>query len=420
LRGGFAHLIKKVRREYGFQRPQPILSRPAPVELFTGRQAEIERILRSARQVAAGKQENLFLQGDYGIGKSSLAHYVRLVAEKEHRLFSVHTYVGTITSLENVVRKILEELIRETARKNLISKFREFLKTLLSNLQVDLFGLSVEFEIEDRKLKNLVDNFLPLLRGIYQQARDDYRGILLILDDLNGVAGLPLFAGMIKSMVDEIATSDQPLPLLLLLAGVEQRRFDMIKNHLSIGRIFDVVEIKGLSREESVQVFKKAFDSENIAVDGEAMAALCRYAGGMPKFIHEIGDAVFWIDRDNHVDANDAYQGALLAAENIGKKYLDPEVYAVIRNAKYKSILRKLAQAPIGPIFQRGPVKNYLTGEENKVFDQFLRKMKKLGVIKAGEERGEYLFANELIRLYLSLEGNLKATSIPRHSNSKL
>ncbi|MCI0695892.1 ATP-binding protein [candidate division KSB1 bacterium] len=388
--------------------------RPAPVELFTGRQAEIERILRSARQVAAGKQENLFLQGEYGIGKSSLAHYVRLIAEKEHRLFSVHTYVGTVTSLESVVKKILEELIRETARKNLMSKFREFFKALLSNLQVDLFGLSVEFDIEDRKLKNLIDNFLPLLRGVYEQVKDDYRGILLILDDLNGVAGLPLFASMIKSMVDEIATSGQPLPLLLLLAGVEQRRFDMIKNHPSVGRIFDVVEIKGLSPEESVQVFKKAFDSEKIVVDGEAMDALCRYAGGMPKFIHEIGDAVFWIDRDNHIDAKDAYQGALLAAENIGKKYLDPEVYAVIRSAKYKSILRKLARAPMGQIFQRSVVKDYLTVEENKVFDQFLRKMKGLGVIKPGEERGEYLFANELIRLYLSLEGSLTAAKISK------
>jgi len=386
--------------------------RPVPVELFTGRQTEIERILRSARQAAAGKQENLFLQGDYGIGKSSLAHYVRLIAEREHRLFSVHTYVGTVTALENVVRKILEELIREIAKKNLMSKFREFFKTLLSNLQVDLFGLSVEFDIEDRKLKNLVDNFLPLLRGIYQQIQSEYRGILLILDDLNGVANLPLFAGLIKSMVDEIATSDQPLPLLLLLTGVEQRRFDMIKNHPSVGRIFDVVEIKGLSPEESAQVFKKAFDSEKIVVDGEAMNAMRRYAGGMPKFIHEIGDAVFWIDRDGHIDVNDAFQGALFAAESIGKKYLDPEVYAVVRSTKYRSILRKLAPALVGPVFQRSAVKDFLSLEENKVFDQFLRKMKKLGVIKVGEDRGEYSFGNELIRLYISLEGNLTATKI--------
>jgi pyoverdine/dityrosine biosynthesis protein Dit1 len=82
------------------------------------------------------------------------------------------------------------------------------------------------------------------------------------------------------------------------------------------------------------------------------------------------------------------------------------------RSAKYKSILRKLAQAPVGQIFQRSAVKDFLSLEENKVFDQFLRKMKKLGVIKAGEDRGEYSFGNELIRLYISLEGNLTATKI--------
>ncbi|MFH1574426.1 MAG: hypothetical protein ABIG68_10605 [Acidobacteriota bacterium] len=38
--------------------------RPVPVEFFVGRLPEIDRMVRSVRQVAQGKQENLFLGGE--------------------------------------------------------------------------------------------------------------------------------------------------------------------------------------------------------------------------------------------------------------------------------------------------------------------------------------------------------------------
>ena len=42
---------------------------PVPVELFVGRHDKIKEIIRYIKQTSSGKQENVFLVGDRGIGK---------------------------------------------------------------------------------------------------------------------------------------------------------------------------------------------------------------------------------------------------------------------------------------------------------------------------------------------------------------
>ena len=56
---------------------------PVPAEFFVGRIPEIERLQGSAEAAASGRLQVAFLDGERGIGKSSLASTVRSVAERE-------------------------------------------------------------------------------------------------------------------------------------------------------------------------------------------------------------------------------------------------------------------------------------------------------------------------------------------------
>ena len=77
---------------------------PVPPELFTGRNSQIRRIrTRGVDQVAAGKPVAIFVQGEYGIGKSSVANYIRAIAEKENGLHGVYVTLGRATSLEDLL-----------------------------------------------------------------------------------------------------------------------------------------------------------------------------------------------------------------------------------------------------------------------------------------------------------------------------
>jgi DNA-binding NtrC family response regulator len=55
---------------------------PVPVEWFRGRKEQIQHILqRGVGQVAAGKPVTMFVEGEYGIGKSSIAAFAQWQAE---------------------------------------------------------------------------------------------------------------------------------------------------------------------------------------------------------------------------------------------------------------------------------------------------------------------------------------------------
>jgi hypothetical protein len=107
------------------------------------------------------------------------------------------------------------------------------------------------------------------------------------------------------------------------------------------------------------------------------------------------------------IDEDDALYGIFTAAEVVGKKYLDPKVYRAIRSERYRSILRKLGETwDFSGSFKKKEVEAKLTQSEKKVFHNFLRKMRELGVIESDLEsgRGAYRFVNDLYPVYLMLE----------------
>jgi hypothetical protein len=269
---------------------------------------------------------------------------------------------------------------------------------------IDVFGFTVELARDERSLQSLYSNFLPLIREVIAKIRDDRKGICLVLDDLNGICEVPEFAHFIKSVVDEIATDEQqPTPLLFILVGTPERMDDLRAHQPSISRIFEVVELSLMESDESREFFRKAFESVGVKLDEDASKILTRYSGGLPVLLHEVGDAVFWEDTDGVVDQRDALGGIIVAAENVGRKYLDRQVLHAIRSNIYRSILRKMARRETGPLVRK-EILQQLTESEKKNFDNFVPKMKKLGVLRDGEERGAYDFTNELYRVYMMLE----------------
>jgi hypothetical protein len=117
--------------------------------------------------------------------------------------------------------------------------------------------------------------------------------------------------------------------------------------------------------------------------------------------MHIIGDNIFWVNQDSLVDQDDAISGILSAAEEIGKKFVDQQVLSALRSNDYRSILAKLAKENFDLSFKKGDIEKGLTESEKKKFHNFLQRMKKLGLLKAGDEKGEYIFTSRLARLYV-------------------
>jgi AAA+ ATPase superfamily predicted ATPase len=388
--------------------------KPVPVEYFVARLKEIGRLERAIKQTLSRRNENIFITGERGIGKSSIARFIRYLAEKEYDFIGTHCFLGSARDLEGMIRLIFQRLLQEVPDKTISDKLKDVFGKYIKGLT--LFGVGVEFTTDRSELRAILDNFLPVIRKINETIKDTKKGMILILDDLNGISDIPEFALFFKSFVDELATSRDSLPLLIILVGIPERREDMIKHQPSIARIFDIINLLPMNENESREFFNNMFDKQNISLTPEALSLIVELSGGFPMLMHEVGDAVFWLDKDNSVDKKDAIDGILKAAEIVGGKYLDPQVYRALRSKTYRSILRKIGELPLGTSFQRKDILEKVPVNERKTFDNFLQRIKKLGIIIETEIRGEYRFINQLYHLYVGLEA-LIAGKVKKGSN---
>jgi len=381
---------------------------PVPVELFVGRGSQIERVMtRGAGQVAAGKPMSVFIQGEYGIGKSSMAGYLQALAEKKYDLHPIYAPLGGAETLEDLAERILEATIRSGA---FVPQRTERLRNWLAKYVGDqsLFGFTLRTEALRQDAPSIATGMLPFLHEVYSRLLDTgIKGLFLILDEINGITGNPKFSHFIKGLVDTNALSKKPLPLLLALCGVEERRREMISHHQPVDRIFDVIDIEPLQPAEMGEFFSRAFSAVNIEVRKNALETMVHYSAGFPKIMHLVGDAAYWRDTDGIIDSEDAAAAVILAADEVGKKYVDQQVYKTLRSPDYHSIFKKIAQlSPSEMAFQKQRVEQGLTETEKRKFDNFLQKMKKLKVLRSGEVRGEYIFNVRMVRLYIWLQSH--------------
>lgn len=378
--------------------------RPVQSDLFFGREVEIRRLDQLARKACAGHLEVAFLSGERGIGKSSLASFVRLVAETQHDMLGLHVFLGGVHTLDEMTRQIFEDLLKRTSR----TKWWDQLKGLFGRSVegVGLFGVNLSFKPPPDELRSLAAQFPQAMRAVMEQVSQDRKGIVLVLDDINGLAADQVFADWLKSFVDEVATSREPLPMLLIIAGLEERRQSLLQLQPSLSRVFEPIDIKAWKREESEQFFAETFQKVDIEVEQDALGRFATFSGGLPFLAHEIGDAAFNRDQDGVIDSADATEAVLVASEIVGNKYLQPRILTAIRSTRYRTILQKLARHPLHFEFKRSEMQDRLSKDEQKVFDNFLQRMRGLGVIQQDPDRGRgaYRFSNLLHYTYFWTE----------------
>ncbi len=116
---------------------------PVSAELFAGRQKQIDHIMvRGAGQVEAGKPIAMYIQGEYGIGKSSIAGFAQTLAEERNHLHAIYAPIGGAESLDDVGAAILEATLRSgifnPTRKE---RIRQWLAKYIG--EQSLFGLTI-------------------------------------------------------------------------------------------------------------------------------------------------------------------------------------------------------------------------------------------------------------------------------------
>lgn len=380
---------------------------PVPAEFFAGRTPQIRQVRNYLKQAAGGRFENVFLTGDRGIGKSSFASILRRLANYGQDMVGIHVFLGGVNDTNELVRRIIEELVKEGFEQPWYAQIAETLGDYISVEKVGLFGVTVTFKPAFDELTHASSNFPEVLGELIARISEEKQGAFIILDDINGLAESAQFANWYKSMVDKVATQFGSYPALIMLSGLPERREQLAAHQPSLLRVFRFVELERLSNDEVRNFFVHAFEEAGMCVEDDAMNVMVEYSSGLPVIMQEIGDATFWATSDSAVNLGDASDGIHIAAMNIGRKYLSPNVYNALRSRRYQAIIRKVSSDSIDDsTFTRQQMASRLTPEELKVFDNLLRRLRQLGVVERDAEggRGAYRYTNEIYPMYMWME----------------
>jgi len=385
---------------------------PVAPGLFIGRDEQVKLLRRAIGQAAVGNSQYLFVTGERGIGKSSLACFGKDLAEREYGFVGAQALLGGADSLGEVCRRLYQSVISQMPDRNLLEKVRSVFERYVA--RVDLFGVGIEFRRDSESTASLAANFLPLLARIGEEiAKAGRKGIYLIADDLNGVAREAGFGLFLKSTVDQMAvTRMREFPWVLVLVGVPERMDDLRDQQPSVDRIFQPIWLEPMDAAIARRFYEGAFRSVEHTWDDAALEFMAGAVGGHPVLWHELGDAVFWCDQDSAVSMADATAGVIIAAESAGRKYLRKPLYDTIRGPIFRSILQFIAgqlrmHSGDEPFtLKRAEAQFRLPSVEAKNFGSFVQRMRRLGVLRpVAGRRGEYRFTSHLYEHYLFMKG---------------
>lgn len=183
---------------------------PVPVELFVGRQTQIARIMqRGAAQVAEGKPCAVFVQGEYGIGKSSMAAYVQGLSANKCGLHPIYATLGGARDLPSMAVAVLQATVQSKgADPGALDALRKWLGQYIKSVSFFGIELNVDGIRDDAPRLTTPSAMLRFLQEMHRRlAEVGVRGVFLVLDEINGITRKEEFAHFLKGLVDGNALS---------------------------------------------------------------------------------------------------------------------------------------------------------------------------------------------------------------------
>lgn len=367
---------------------------------FKGRQESIIKILRYVNSVKNSQVQHFFLTGQKGIGKTSLAEFVRQYIEDNLGLTGVYLSNKDNSTVEGLINLIFEALLYKIPKNVLTDK----VKSIFGNVDsLEFKGAKINFKPKGDEITDLKDNFHFYLNKILKDINED-NGVFLVIDDINGLSESLDFVNWYKRFADTIEMdTDINLKLYVLIIGYPEKFNNLVLKEQSFGRIFHYEEIGLLNDDEIKEFFKDTLSSVNIKCDDKIIDRFTYFSSGLPLMMQQIGDSAFWMENDNEIKEDQIKDIVTNAADEIGNKQIRPAL-DLISNSNFESILLKLGKFDKLK-FKRNDLEGILNDDEILILDDFLDTMVNSGIFNTKGLNDEiYEFSNGLYPAYFKIK----------------
>ena len=292
--------IKKIDNAFS---PAQEISKP---ELFVGRKEE----LKSGMLALNNSGSFLSIYGLRGVGKSSIAHQISIIASGNEILpralglkkyipnkgFKYITYyIKCDKFIANVFDLIKRILFGDDINPSLFSltksgerKLDSFKKVVEMQGSIGIAGNKLATKGQEEELfktyisDDIVQQFKQIL-GTIQKDNQSRSGILIIIDEFDTLRDKSGFSSIIKTCSSSFVKFG--------VVGIANTITELVEDHASIGRQIEPIEINRMPEYELLEILTKAeyLVDREIVFDEHAKNIIVKRAEGFPYFVHLLG-----------------------------------------------------------------------------------------------------------------------------------
>lgn len=328
-------------------------------EMFHGRTEELAFIQQSLLQTRHGNPQHFLIEGERGLGKSSLFLMVNQFASGKRTLTDgtrmnflvLNIELDASQSFFDIIRNMAAEFQRALSEKEQVKMLARDTWNFLSNWEI----LGVRYHKNDDSLirpYEVLNEIVKRFEEVILNAKDAFDGILLLIDEADRPS-VNASLGEIVKLLTEKLTKRGCDRLVIGMTG-QPGLIDKLKaSHESSSRIFTTLLLRPLTLEENMAVIKSGLYNANeinklpTSINNDAMHLIAQLSEGYPHFLQEFAYKAFEIDNDwliDELDVKNGAYGASGALNQLGHKYFNDIYFVQIGSDDYRRVLQSMAR----------------------------------------------------------------------------
>ena len=326
--------------------------------MFVGRLDESNTIQSSLFQTKNGNPQHFLIQGERGIGKSSLLLFINSIStgkftsimDKDKMAFlTLSVDMGNVFDQQDIVKAIARELKTQLADREKLKQKVLDAWNFLTNWEV--LGVKYRKDTNNSDRDDAREDLASNFKQIFDSAAGDIDGIFVIIDEADRPepqAGLGEFLKLFTERLAKKGCNN----VIFGIAGLPSVIQKLKASHESSPRLFEILNLDPLSPSERQKVvnaglnFAKTKNQKETKITPEALELISELSEGYPHFIQEFSYAAFAVDDDDIIDINDVKNGAFNengALSQLGIKYFNEMYHTKISSEEYRKVLNAMA-----------------------------------------------------------------------------
>lgn len=400
--------------EHEFGEKLATVLRPArPVdseELLHGRTTQLTKI----RRAMMSPGQHVFIYGDRGVGKSSLAQ----TASALHQSLDLNEIVVSCSN-ETEFYGLVQDIARKLAPEASMVERKE--RTTSGELALGGLKGGVSEKVQRGIIPGLatINDAGQLLREVASPFREPVVVIVDEFDQLIEDRDKKLFADLIKHV------SDTSVPIRFVFCGIGKSLQELIGVHLSTDRYLTPVELSPLSHDARWAILEGAAEALSVSVDRETLIRIGQISDGFPYYVHLIGQHMFWAayeaqEKVTNVALGHFHEGVTGAIQDAqtslrqayeqatqkydGKKQYEHVLWAVADSTDFQRASTEIFENSYLPICQRLNVDPVT----KQTFHNRMNRLKSEahGTILESPRRSWYQFKENMVRGYVRMRAS--------------